>query len=134
MIYAVVNLSDGSIVRSGMCSNPSDLAFQSEGAGQIAVDVSSFTDWTMDERHYYYNGNAVQQRATLSYTANTTVLVNANAVITAPANTTVTIDGTLVGTIDGSGFETLVFTDAGTYAITLKFWPYLDANFGITAS
>jgi hypothetical protein len=131
MKYAVVNTSTNRILRSGNC-NDAHLADQAL-SGELAIDISSL-DWSTNETQYFYDGTSIQARTALTYSAPSSVAVNANAVVTALANTTVCVDGVAVGEMDGSGSETLVFTDAGTYAITLALWPYLDANFSVVVS
>lgn len=123
----------GKIFRKGYCL-PDDLPLQPQ-AGEHVLDVTGSTvyDGTFDGC-YVDGSGAVQKRVALAYACPATASVGTAITLSAPAGTAVTIDGASVGTVDSTGSDSLTFSDAGTYAVTLSLWPFLDVSFEVAAS
>ena len=123
----------GKITRKGYCQE-SDLPLQPQ-AGESVLDVTDSTVYDGTFTGCYVDSTGqVQVRTPIVYACPSTASVGTAVTLTAPAGTAVTIDGSSMGTIDSTGADSFTFADAGTYAVSLSLWPYLDASFDVVAS
>jgi hypothetical protein len=118
--YATYDPATGEILRSGQCQE-SDLELQA-GDGQATIER---------ENPDHHDGNAYVLEGVITERPAMPATIDGMAISSIPVGAVLTIESVDYTITDGEA--ELSFTLPGTYHVKLALFPYLDAQFEVTA-
>jgi hypothetical protein len=119
-LYATYDPVTGEILRSGQCQE-SDIELQA-GDGQSVIER---------ENPDHHDSNAYVMEGVITERPAMPATIDILTISDVPEGVVLTIEGTDYTITDGTA--ELSFTLPGTYQVKLALWPYVDAQFEVTA-